>query len=135
MIPVRRDSGVEVLLGISGEPSYTEKYTGACINDMVDITYKNCGTPTVWVDGVQLAGGIATTRAALFAALTVADWHILEYRNLDLSSWVAIHYGNVFTGLNFNGALGDIMLYPSTCAPVFLNWPGFIEWFRRTFTP
>jgi len=116
MIAVRRDSEAAVLLGISGEPSFTEKYTGACINNPGDVTYKNCGTPTVWVDRVQLAGGTTTTRAALFAALTVGDWHILEYRNLNLSTWVAVHYGNVFTGLNFNGARGDILLYPSTAS-------------------
>jgi len=116
MIPVRRDSAAESLLGISGEPSFTEKYTGACINNLGDITYKDCGTPTVWVDGVQLAGGTATTCAALFAALTVGDWHILEYRNLNLSAWTAVHYGNVFTGLNFNGPRGDIMLFPSTAS-------------------
>jgi len=114
MIAVRRDSGAAVqVIGL-----YHEIYSWFAAPDATDSTqvcYGLCGTPTVWVDGVQLAGGTSVKRNTLAAALTVGDWHVMEFRNLDLSTWAAIKFGN-YPGALFNGARGDIMLYPSTAS-------------------
>jgi hypothetical protein len=39
----------------------------------------------------------------------------MEFRGLDLSSWTSLNFSAYF-GLNFTGARGDIMLYPSTAS-------------------
>jgi hypothetical protein len=69
----------------------------------------------VWVDGVQLSGGTAVTRGTLHTALTVGDYHILEFRGLDLSTWTAAGFG-LYTSYVFPGPRGDILLYPSTAS-------------------
>ena len=115
MIAVRRDSAASTILGLASQAVDASSYFGACIPDS-DPSAKECGTPTVWVDNVQLAGGTAVTRGTLNTALTAGDWHILEYRNLDLSAWTALYFARAYTGFYFNGARGDILLYPSTAS-------------------
>jgi hypothetical protein len=109
---VRRDSSVQQVVGVydstGRHAGYIESMAGTSAVHL-------SGSPTVWVDGVQLTGGTAVTSGTLYAALTVGDWHIMEFRNLDLSGWVSIGYGNYpAPGYNFTGARGDILLYPST---------------------
>ena len=114
MIPVRRDSGAACVAGLYNGIADATKFFGmaesasgsGCVGS-------GAGTPTVWVDGVQLTGGTAVTRGTLHTALTVGDWHILEFRNLDLSTWTAAGFG-LYTSYVFPGPRGDIMLYPST---------------------
>ena len=114
MIPVRRDSAAACVAGIYNGIADATKFFGmaesgsgsGCVGSAA-------GTPTVWVDGVQLSGGTAVTRGTLHTALTVGDWHILEFRGLDLSAWTAAGFG-LYTSYVFPGARGDIMLYPST---------------------
>jgi len=113
MIPVRRDAGGNAILcfdlgGISG-------YFGL-INAASETAY-NCGTPTVFVDGVQLAGGTLVMGNTLASALPVSEFHIVEFRNLDLSTWTRFGMsGFAGGGYLFNGARGDILLYPSTAS-------------------
>jgi hypothetical protein len=45
----------------------------------------------------------------------VGDYHILEFRGLDLSTWTAAGFG-LYTSYVFPGARGDILLYPSTAS-------------------
>ena len=114
MIPVRRDSAAACVAGLYNGIADATKFFGmaesasgsGCVGS-------GAGTPTVWVDGVQLSGGTAVTRGTLHTALTVGDWHILEFRGLDLSTWTAAGFG-LYTSYVFPGARGDIMLYPST---------------------
>mgnify|MGYP000741739415 CR=1 FL=1 len=114
MIPVRRDSAAACVAGLYNGIADATKFFGmaesasgsGCVGS-------GAGTPTVWVDGVQLSGGTAVTRGTLHTALTVGDWHILEFRGLDLSAWTAAGFG-LYTSYVFPGARGDIMLYPST---------------------
>jgi hypothetical protein len=49
-------------------------------------------------------------------AVTVGDWHIVEWRGLNLSAWTRAGFGGFGYGYNFNGPRGDIMLYPSTAS-------------------
>lgn len=113
MIAVRRDSGAQCVAGLwDGQ---FPNWFGAAESGSASVCYGVAGTPTVWVDRVQLAGGTAVTRDTLNTALTVGDWHILEFRDLDLSTWIKFSFGN-YPGYMFNGARGDIMLYPSTAS-------------------
>ena len=112
MIPVRRDSAVLPAIGGLYQADQT-KYFGVLGFTSGDTasTYGGCGTPTIFVDGVE----VPNERGALFNAMTVGDFHILEYRGLDLSAWVNAAWGAYPTYL-FNGARGDIMLFPSTAS-------------------
>ena len=116
MIVVRRDSAASSPLGICGDTG-GGKFTGF-VSDGDYPSNNLCGTPTVWVNNVQVAGGTNVRQNILNAAVPVGDWHILEFRNLDLSGWDRVYYGY---GLEtpayiFNGARGDILLFPSTAS-------------------
>jgi hypothetical protein len=114
MIAVRRDSEASCVAGLYNGVADATKFFGmaesasgsGCVGS-------GAGTPTVWVDNTQLTGGTAVTRGTLHTALTVGDWHILEFRNLDLSTWTAAGFG-LYTSYVFPGPRGDILLYPST---------------------
>lgn len=112
MIVVRRDSAAAgVLFG-----TVAGKLIGYFESAGWGGSIQGCGTPTVLVDGVQVAGGTGVTGGELHSALTVGNVHIFEAQNLDLSSWTALAFSE-FSGYLFNGARGDIMLYPSTASP------------------
>jgi len=114
LIAVRRDSAASCVAGLYNGVADATKFFGmaesasgsGCVGS-------GAGTPTVWVDNTQLTGGTAVTRGTLHTALTVGDWHILEFRNLDLSTWAAAGFG-LYTSYLFTGPRGDILLYPST---------------------
>ena len=116
MIPVRRDSVASCVAGLYNGVADATKFFGmaesasgsGCVGS-------GAGTPTVWVDNTQLTGGTAVTRGTLHTALTGGDWHILEFRNLDLSTWTAAGFG-LYTSYLFPGPRGDILLYPSTAS-------------------
>ena len=116
MIPVRRDSAASCVAGLYNGIADATKFFGmaesasgsGCVGS-------GAGTPTVWVDNTQLTGGTAVTRGTLHTALTVGDWHRLEFRNLDLSTWTAAGFG-LYTSYLFPGPRGDILLYPSTAS-------------------
>lgn len=113
MIAVRRDSGVKTICGIYNAADVAQ-YTGYAESGVSDPCIHNIGTPTTWVDGVQLAGGVAVTADTLNTALTIGAWHILEYRGLDLSLFEKIGYGINYPGYLVNGAQGGILLFPSS---------------------
>jgi len=116
MIVVRRDSAASCVAGLYNGVADATKFFGmaesasgsGCVGS-------GAGTPTVWVDNTQLTGGTAVTRGTLHTALTVGDYHILEFRGLDLSTWTAAGFG-LYTSYVFPGARGDIMLFPSTAS-------------------
>jgi hypothetical protein len=113
MIAVRRDSAAETIAGLY-ESSAGSKWLGRANNsgDSSDCVM-GAGNPTVFVDNVQLP---ERTMSALYDALTVGEFHILEFRGLDLSVWTVAQFGNFAYGYQFKGARGDIMLYPSTAS-------------------
>lgn len=80
--------------------------------DAVALACSGVGTPTYWVNGTAVAGGAATTRAQLAAAIPVGQWVILEIRNLDLSLWAGYRFGD-YTGALFNGANAGEWLCPA----------------------
>jgi hypothetical protein len=113
MIPVRRDSGANAICGLYGQT--IDRFFGVAQSGSSFDAGATSGTPTIWVDNTQLTGGTAVTRGTLHTALTVGDWHILEFRNLDLSTWTAAGFG-LYTNYQFPGLRGDIMLFESTAS-------------------
>ena len=112
LIAVRRDSSADILVfsDAAGE------YFGYCASGSGTPNTFNAGSPTVWVDGAQLAGGTTVSAGAIFTALTTGDWHILEFRGLDLSAWESFCFSKYNPALNLNGGLGDVMLFPAPAA-------------------
>jgi hypothetical protein len=113
MIPVRRDSAANAICGLYGQT--INIFFGVAQSGSSSDTGATSGTPTIWVDNTQLTGGTAVTRGTLHTALTVGDWHILEFRNLDLSTWTVAGFG-LYTNYQFPGLRGDIMLFESTAS-------------------
>jgi hypothetical protein len=113
MIPVRRDSAASTTLGLN--MSSAEVF-GYCADGVPNASVVGAGSPTVWVDGVQLAGGTSVLQSTMHTAVTVGDFHIVEWRGLDLSAWTRAKYDAAFPGYSPVGARGDIFLYPSTAS-------------------
>jgi hypothetical protein len=117
MIPVRRDSGANMICGLY-EPGRGNAYFGA----VSDGSTSTCMGPdvgyswTILVDGTLLAGGTSVTQGQLSNALTVGEFHILEFRNIELNSLQKLAFGMYGAGWQFNGARGDILLFPSTAS-------------------
>lgn len=112
LIAVRRDSAASLIAGLISP----QGWFGFALNAPGGVCFSGCGSPTVFVDNVQLSGGTSVDRATLDTALTVGDAHILEFRDLDLSAWTQATFGNLSGVYLFNGARGDILLYPSTAS-------------------
>lgn len=68
------------------------------------------GTPTYFVNGVAVPGGVATTTGQLSAALPINTWCILELHNVDMSAWVGLADGNL-SGKLLSGNLGSIPIF------------------------
>jgi hypothetical protein len=116
LITVRRDSAAACIAGLYNGIADATKFFGMAESGSGSgCVGSGAGTPTVWVDNAQLTGGTAVTRGTLHTALTVGDYHILEFRGLDLSTWTAAGFG-LYTSYVFPGARGDILLYPSTAS-------------------
>jgi hypothetical protein len=104
-IPVRLDSAAATyLISDTGSRGFFEWASGDTSRPDV-----GAGTPTYYVDGVA----VTATKGALFTALTAGDWHILEARGLDLSTWLKVEVSSLVS-YRLNGARGDILLFPST---------------------
>lgn len=115
MIAVRRDSAESMVVGLYSGAG-TTKFIGAAESGAIADCFNGVGAPTVWVDGTQLTGETAVTRTTLHTALTAGSFHILEFRGLNLSTWTTAEAGGYGSGYTLNGALGDILLYPSTAS-------------------
>ena len=112
MIVVRRDSTALPAIGGLYQADQTKYFgvIGIASGDNAS-TYGGCGAPSLFVDGIA----VANERGALYDAIGVGVWHILECRGLDLSAWVNAAWG-AYPTYFFNGPRGDIMLYPSTAS-------------------
>ena len=108
LIAVRRDATGNSVVGFyQGLGVAFGQISGAAA-----VSTEGAGSPTVWVDGVQLAGGTAVTQSTLNDAVTVGDWHIVEWRDLNLSAWTALKYGAFGFGYTTNGANGGALIFP-----------------------
>ncbi len=112
LIAVRRDSAADMVIG-PYQTQDTSPYVGLCLAGSSSSCVAGSGSPTVWVDGVQLAGGTAVTRGTLHTAVTPGAWHIAEFRGLDMAAWTALKVGAAYAGLFFNGAISPIQLFAS----------------------
>ena len=106
LIAVRRDSAANAVCGLYQSVAEANKVFGIAESGSGSgCVGSGAGTPTVLVDGTQLTGDTAVTRGTLHTALTPGAWHILEFRNLDLSTWTAIGFGR-YTSYVLNGGYG-----------------------------
>jgi len=106
-IAVRRESAAAMIFG------YTISNGGffGCFTSGDSMPAVNtAGTPTLFVNGVSVPGGAATTRGQLDAAIPVGPWVLFEARNLDLSTWTAFKVGGYLGGYSLNGSIGGIVL-------------------------
>ncbi len=114
LIAVRRDAAGNAVCGLYESVAEANKVFGIAESGSGSgCVGSGAGTPTVWVDGAQLTGGTAVTRGTLHTALSAGDWHILELRGLDLSTWTAAGAGP-YTSYVLNGGRGGILLFPSS---------------------
>ena len=105
-LPLRRASTATRVCALSQSVAEANKVFGIAESGSGSgCVGSGAGTPTVLVDGTQLTGGTAVTRGTLHTALTPGDWHILEFRNLDLSTWTSIGFG-LYTSYVLNGGYG-----------------------------
>ena len=118
MIAVQRGSAANCVAGLYNAVADATRFFGVCIPASSGAAVgTGSGTPTVWVDGVQLSGGTAVTAGTLDAALTTGAFHILEFRGLNLATWTAAMFGSYGVGSwQLNGPRGDILLFPSTAS-------------------
>lgn len=70
-----------------------------------------------YIDGVNV-GNNTMTEAQVQAALTTAGsgWHVLEIRDLDMSTWTSVFLGYYGGGYNATENLGDVILCPAQSA-------------------
>ena len=87
---------------------------GAVIPDAASqIAAIGCGSAvTVLVDGVTVPGGTATNATQLHTALTVGPWHVLEMRNLNLSTFSLLEF-SLLGSYQLGGDIGGVVLCPA----------------------
>jgi len=94
--------------------AYDQLTGGFCVMDSGDAastaTFGIPATNTYAVDGVSVAGGTGTTRAQLASAVSPGAWHIIEARNLNLSSFSPLRVGNYGPTWPLEGKIGGIVL-------------------------
>ena len=113
LIAVRRDSTASAVVGLYESVAEANKVFGIAESlSLSSAVGSGAGTPTIWVDGEQLAGGTAVIRGMLHTATSDGKWHILELRGLNLSTWTAAGFGG-YTSYAMNGGNGEVLLFPS----------------------
>ena len=70
------------------------------------------GSPTYAVNGVDVAGGTATTAGQLEAVMPINNWLILETRNVSLSAYDKFCISSYPT-LRVTGQIGSVILCPA----------------------
>jgi hypothetical protein len=107
-IAVRRESAAAMIFGYT--TSAGDGFFGCFTPGDSNPAVNTAGTPTLFVNGVSVPGGAATTRGQLDAAIPVGPWVLFEARNLDLSTWTAFKVGGYLGGYSLNGSIGGIVL-------------------------
>jgi len=106
---VRRDSAAQVVLAY--QTAGGANYLGA-MDATAGTASSGAGTPTYAVNGVDVAGGTATTRTQLAAAIPTGQWVVVEIRNANLSAWAALGIG-AFASYPLNGATPEYIACPA----------------------
>ena len=73
------------------------------------------GTPTYAVNGVDVAGGTATTRSQLNSAIPVGAWSVVEIRNVNMTVYTStITFCSWYdAGFALNGGMGGAVMCPA----------------------
>lgn len=109
-IAVKRLSGATGILGAnaSGVAPYFAYFDPA--GGLATASNGVGASSTYWVNGAALAA--AATAVQLNTALTVGAWHILEVRNLDLSTWTKF-LTSQYAAFFLNGLINQVVLCPA----------------------
>jgi len=108
-VAVRRNAAAKFMIGsgtTSGAKWFAVVDSGSAgpADDSVGII------ATYTVDGAPINGGLPlVTRGQLEAALPISGWHVIEVRNLNLSTWSSLYFSG-FSGFPLNGDIGGIVL-------------------------
>lgn len=101
-VVVKRNSAAQGLLGFSITGGYFGVYAAGIT------TSTGYGTQSIFVNAVS----VPDTRDALHAALTPGQWAVVEFRNLDLSSWTDVSIGN-YANYALNGEIVAFVICPA----------------------
>lgn len=90
------------------------RWIGAGQSGSGSLTYFSAGTPTTFIDEVQLS---PETRGELYTVLADGNWHTVEIRSADLSAWTNAFFNiAVYSngGFRFAGDIIDPLLIEDT---------------------
>ena len=106
-IAVKRVTGVNTLIFSGG----ASKFFGV-MDATTAISFSGVGfLSSVYVNGVQVGGTNTTTRLQLHNAVPAGEWKILEFRNLDLSTWTILKRD--YASFQPNGNDGGAIICPA----------------------
>jgi hypothetical protein len=112
---IRRASTARWMLAADADA--TGRFFGIYESGSTSSATSGVGTPTYAVNGVEVAGGTATTRIQLHEAIPINEWSIVEVRNVDMSAFTKLlvyrWYGD---GYFVHGRLGGLVLCPAQSA-------------------
>jgi hypothetical protein len=110
---VRRESAAKFILCQNAPPGGTAFFACGDPAGGVSVAHSNAGASVAYnVNGVDVAGGTATTRVQLDAAIPVGSLCVLQVKGLDLSLWTGLGL-STYAAYFLNGSLGDIILCPA----------------------
>jgi|TARA_R110001592_G_scaffold123046_1_gene330466 hypothetical protein len=65
--------------------------------------YGNAGSPTFWMDAVE--------KDNIYDYIRDGEWHMVEFKSVDLSSWTRGRFSNYSSFTFGNGAIAKILIY------------------------
>jgi hypothetical protein len=110
---LRADAGEETWVTLWGDAA-GNAFVCTAQNGSVGTAYDTAGTPTHWVDGVQV--GTATTRDELFDAIGAETPRIVEARTADMSAWDRLNLFGYTGAFHFSGRFYGALLVPDLSA-------------------
>jgi len=108
-VAVRRNAATKFMIG-SGTTN-SAKWFAVVENGSAGAADDSVGIAATYVvDGAPINGGLPiVTRGQLAAALPIGGWHVIEVRNLDLSTWSSLYFSG-FSGFPLDGEIGGVVL-------------------------
>ena len=72
--------------------------------------YSNCGSPDYYQDLVE--------KSNIYDNIRDGEWHMVEFKDVDFSSWTNQHNFNCYNAYQFNnGSIGQILIYDRHLSP------------------
>jgi hypothetical protein len=106
---LRPDSGEEIWNVLWGDAA-GNNFIMVGQNGAGTAAYSNAGTPTHWVDGVQV--GTTTTRQELYDAVLTQTARVIEARTVDMSTWDRLNLFGLGGSFHFSGRFYGALIAP-----------------------